>query len=390
MAGIRLGFLGGASAIGASSVFVEMDGLRVVVDAGIRQARGETLPDFRTLQESLGPAVPDAFVLTHAHLDHSGALPVLVRTWPTVPLIATQATADLVRILLLDSLKIMELEREEEVPLFTADEVEQTLARIRTVAFDDPVDVASGRIRLLPAGHILGAGAAVLESGPRRVVVTGDLSVADQRTVPGMPPPRIRPDVLVVEATYGDRLHASREAEERRLAERVAAAVEEGGHVLVPAFAVGRAQEVLLILQAAMRANRIPRFPVYADGMVRAVCDAYRLHPNFLTPRLRKRALRGDDLFFGEKIGFEKINSREHRERVIAGPPCCVVASSGMLAGGASTVYARAWAARRGEPHHHHRLPGRGGAGPRPTGPGARRAARPGSRGAEGRGEGAR
>ncbi len=344
--GIRLGFLGGASAIGASCVFVDLDGFRVVVDAGIRQARGETLPDLRALQESLGQETPDAFVLTHAHLDHSGALPLLVRAWPSVTLVATSATADLVRILLLDSLKIMELDREEEVPLFSADEVEQTLARIRTVDFDDPVDVAGGRIRLLPAGHILGAGAAVLEHGKGRVVVTGDLSVADQRTVPGMPPPRVRPDVLVVEATYGDRLHASRDAEERRLAEQIAAAVEDGGHVLIPAFAVGRAQEVLLILQSAMRAKRIPRFPVYADGMVRAVCDAYRHHPRFLTPRLRKLVLRGDDLFFSEKSGFQRVASREQRQKVIEGPPCCVVASSGMLAGGASTVYARAWAGR--------------------------------------------
>ncbi len=344
--GIHLGFLGGASAIGASCVLVDVDGFRVVVDAGVRQARGETLPDLRVLQERLGLASPDAFVLTHAHLDHSGALPVLSRSWPDVPWIATRATADLVRILLLDSLKIMEFDREEEIPLFSADEVERTLARVRPVGFDDPVEVGGGRVRLLPAGHILGAGAAVVEKGARRVIVTGDLSVANQRTVPGMPPPRVRPEALVVEATYGDRLHASRDAEERRLAEQVATAVEAGGHVLVPAFAVGRAQEVLLILEAAMAARRIPRFPVWADGMVRAVCDAYRHHPRFLSPRLRKRILRGDDPFFRAK-GFGRVTSPEQRRRVIDGPPCCVVASSGMLSGGASTVYAKAWAKER-------------------------------------------
>ena len=342
---LSLGFFGGASGIGASCVLVRGVEFGAVVDCGIRQARGETLPDLSGLQDALGSRRPDVFVLTHAHLDHSGALPVLHRTWPEVPIVTTIATAALVRILLLDALKIMDGDRDAELPLYGRDEVASTLAAIRAVRFDEPVTVGAGTIRLLPAGHILGAAAASIEVGGREVLITGDISVADQRTVPGMPAPRRRPDALVVESTYGGRLHASREAEERRLIEQVGETLLGGGHVLIPAFAVGRAQEVLLILRDAMRRGRMPAFPVYADGMVRAVCRAYQDHPAFMHPRLRKQARRdGRRLFFPPDSGFEEITSREHRAAVIAGPPCCVVASSGMLAGGASPLYARAWA----------------------------------------------
>jgi Cft2 family RNA processing exonuclease len=333
--------MGGASGIGASCVLVEVGELRAVVDCGIRQARGERLPELRTLQQRLGERGPDAIVLTHAHIDHSGALPVLHGAWPRAPIVTTPATAALIRILLLDALKIMDSGREEELPLYGLEQVESTLAAVRPLPFDDPLDLERGRIRLFPAGHILGAALAHLESGRRSAMISGDLSIADQRTVPGAPAPPVQPDVMVIESTYGDRLHASRAVEERRLCEQVAAAIARGGHVLIPAFAVGRAQEVLLSLAAAMRAGSVPRFPVYADGMVRAVCDAYRSFPEAVHPRLRRRIDKGDPFFGG---GFEKVRGAAHRREIIAGPPCCVVASSGMLSGGASPVYARAWA----------------------------------------------
>lgn len=340
---LRLGFFGGASGIGASCLLVQLGSLKIVVDCGIRQARGETLPDLRGLQDTLDGGAPDVVVLTHAHLDHSGALPVLLRAWPGVRVLATRPTADLVRILLHDAVRVMDTGREEELPLYGTAEVDRTLAALRPVDLDDPIAVGEGAIRLLQAGHILGAASVAIEADRRMVLVSGDISFSQQRSVPGMPVPRLRPDVLVVESTYGDRLHASRDAEERRLCEQVGEAIRGGGHVLVPAFAVGRAQEVLLTLREAMRRDQIPRFPVYADGMVRAVCAAYRAHPVHLQRRLRAQLAKGRDPFFDEQLGFAAVGSRAHRDEIIAGPPCCVVASSGMLAGGASPLYARAW-----------------------------------------------
>jgi uncharacterized protein len=342
---LRLGFFGGASGIGASCVLVQSGHTRIVVDCGIRQARGESLPDLRGLQDSLGNEPPDAVVLTHAHLDHSGALPVLLRQWPDLRVITTRPTADLVRILLHDAVRVMDTGREEELPLYGTAEVDRTLAALRPVDLDDPVPVSGGAtIRLLQAGHILGASAVAIEANRRLVLLSGDISFTQQRSVPGMPVPRLRPDVLVVESTYGDRLHSSREAEERRLCEQIGRAIQDGGHVLVPAFAVGRAQEVLLTLRDAMKRGRLGRFPVHADGMVRAVCSAYRAHPVHLQQRLRRDLGKGRDPFFDDELEFAQVRSRAHRDEIIGGPPCCVVASSGMLAGGASPVYARAWA----------------------------------------------
>jgi len=342
-----LTFFGGAAGIGASCVLVATPGLRVVVDCGIRQGRGDTLPDLGGLQAALQGAAPDAIVLTHAHLDHSGALPLLVQAWPGVRVLCTEPTADLVGILLRDAVKIMGLDRDQEIPLYGKPQVGATLAALKPSPLDDAIPVGSGSIRLLPAGHIMGAAAVFIEDGRRSVLISGDISITSQSSIPGMPRPRCQPEAVVIESTYGDRMHSSREAEERRLCDQVGSAIERGGHVLVPAFAVGRSQEVLLTLLAAMRGGRIPRFPVYADGMVRAVCAAYARHPAYLSAGLRRLVHRERDPFFPEDPPFERVRDNDHRQRIIEGPPCCVVASSGMLAGGASPLYARAWA---GEP----------------------------------------
>ena len=120
-------------------MLVVLDGFRAVVDCGIRQARGETLPDLQILQTALGGETPDVVVLTHAHLDHCGALPVLRRAFPKVPIVTTRATAELVRILLHDAVKVMDSDRDDEIPLYSSGEVELTLAALRPTSFDDPV-----------------------------------------------------------------------------------------------------------------------------------------------------------------------------------------------------------------------------------------------------------
>ncbi|MBN1335618.1 MAG: MBL fold metallo-hydrolase [Deltaproteobacteria bacterium] len=344
---MEIRFFGGASSIGASCALVADEGLALVVDCGIRQGRGEALPDLAGLQAALGGRPPDAVVLTHAHLDHAGALPLLVATWPKVPVLCTPPTATLLGILLRDAVRVMETDRDEEVPLYGEHMVEATLAAVRPCRFDDPIPVGAATLALLPAGHILGAASVLVHAQSHRLLLSGDVSITSQTTIPGMPRPHVEVDTLVIESTYGDRMHASRSAGENRLCARVAEVVAVGGHVLVPAFAVGRAQEVLLSLQVAMVDGRIPAFPVWADGMVRAVCSAYSGHPEYLNRGLRHRVRTEADVFFPRKLGFQRVADRAMREAVAAGPPCCVVASSGMLAGGASPVYARAWA---GEP----------------------------------------
>ncbi len=335
---MRITFLGGASEIGASSALVEIGGLRVLVDAGVRQGEAERgpLPGMEPLEAGV-----DAILVTHAHLDHSGALPLVHREFPHAPVSATAPTRDVLGILLNDAVKVMDArqEREESLPLYEARDVTALVEHVTPQPYRQPFALAAGvEATFFPAGHILGAACVGIESRTEgRVLFTGDFSIGAQRTVPGMPLPGFRPDVLVTESTYGDRLHADRLQQEQRLVAQVAETLEEGGKVLIPAFALGRAQEVVLVLRRAITRKELRPFPIFIDGMVRSVCGVYASYPYHLNAAVRKRAGKGT-LFLGGPVAA--VARPEEREKIVAGPPCCVVASSGMLAGGASTFYA--------------------------------------------------
>ena len=345
---MKLHFLGGADEVGASCLLVEAGGKRILVDAGVRMGSGagDRLPDLARASDLGGL---DAILVTHAHLDHTGALPLVHGAFPRAPVLMTPPTLGLLRILLLDALKIMEQqsEKEGEIPLYPLPAVESLLAKTTAVPFLDPVIVGADsagagglRVTFFPAGHVLGAAAVGLETAEGNLLVTGDVSVTDQLTVPGMPRPRFAPDVMVCESTYGARLHASRRAEEERLSQDVLDVLRGGGKVLIPAFALGRAQEVLLILRKALAGADAPRGVVYYDGMVRAICGIYGQHADALSRTLRDRARKGRGLFDTADGRIRPVGSAAERETILAGDPCVIVASSGMLSGGPSQHYA--------------------------------------------------
>ena len=348
---MNITFLGGGNEIGASCAIVEIGAGRVLVDCGMRMTGDDRLPDLAAIKNSGNLHHLDAVILTHAHMDHSGALPVLHQHFPSVPVYCTAATRGLVEVLHRDSLNIMRsrAESERELPLYARGAVESLLEQMIPVPFGAPTPLGRGGLvaTWLPAGHILGAASVGIEGteGGRnvRVLFSGDISVTDQLTVPGMLAPKgFRPDVLVIEATYGDRLHAARSLEERRLLEMVAGVIERGGKLLIPAFAVGRAQEVILTLLREFRAKRLTSFPVYVDGMVRSVCGVYSSFPAHQTAFTRRLIERHGDPFFNIVDEIRPVASPDEREKVLAGPPCCIIASSGMLTGGASAYYAPA------------------------------------------------
>jgi Cft2 family RNA processing exonuclease len=339
---MKLHFLGGANEVGASCTLLEIEGQRVLIDAGIRMGapQGSHLPNFSVLDDV---GRPDEVLITHAHTDHTGALPVLASALDAgTRLLCTPATKAITRVLLSDAVKIMSIkeEGEGELPLYPPEAADAVLARMQDVPWLTTVPICDGNLKAtwIPSGHILGAASIYIEGKNESVLMSGDVSVANQRTIPGMTVPHCQPDVIVLESTYGNRQHADREQQERALVDKVAAVIERKGKVLIPAFAVGRSQEVILILAKAMREKVIPPFPVFVDGMVRSVNAVYAEFGEELANPVRKRVARGEDPFYNEWIGA--ISVPADRERVLAGPPCCIVASSGMLIGGASSFYA--------------------------------------------------
>ncbi len=334
-------FAGGASGVGASCLAIEIADQWIVVDAGVRvDKKADPLPDLALLE---GKDVRAIFV-THAHADHIGALPLLHQAFPAAPIFASRATALLMEVMLADALKVMTRRavEEMELPLYPETLVSDMLARVRPLAVGEPFTLP-----LLPgiticasrAGHIAGAVSLGFSASDGSIVVSGDISSTPQRTVPGaVPPPIERPDLLVLESTYGSRLHPNRQAEEQRLAQAVAAGLANGGHTLIPCFGLGRGQEILLILQEAQEKGQIPSFPIYVDGLVRRVCSTYLLLPEALTPRLQRQIRKGYLPFTGPNVSF--VRDDRDRERILAGPPTCILSSSGMLTGGPSAWYA--------------------------------------------------
>lgn len=248
--------LGGAEEVGATCTLIEIGGHRLLIDAGIRMTGQDSLPDLSGITDFGGI---EAILLTHAHTDHTGALPVVHRSFPHVPIYATPGTQSIVCVLFKDALNIMRnrYEAERDVPLYTRELVESVFTRFQPVQLGQTVRLFGGDVAatFFPVGHILGAACIGLQSeansavGEESVFFTGDYSVTPQLTVGGMLPPitvdrNFKPQVVFTESTYGSRLHANRAAEERRLAETVAQIVASGGRVVIPAYAVGRAQEV--------------------------------------------------------------------------------------------------------------------------------------------------
>lgn len=343
---MQLTFLGGADEVGASSTLVEIGGKTLLIDAGIRISprsnRGiqdDQLPDLHPIVEKGGP---DYILVTHAHTDHTGALPLVVERYPHVPIMATRPTIALTRILQIDARRIMQGKQDEEGELPIFDEVasQRLLDAMQTVEFNQAIRLGDGlQVTYYAAGHIAGAATLVLESAEGTLVMSGDMSVSPQRTVVSADIPRVKADALVLESTYGGKLHANRVAEEKRLIDTLKRVTERGGKVLIPAFALGRAQEVLQILLAFRDDLDVP---VYADGMVRSVCDAYAGFSDLLPERTVSVA-KEEHLFYRNKI--RPIRSATHRTEVVnSDTPMVIVASSGMLTGGASVVYAKAMA----------------------------------------------
>ena len=272
---VKLTFLGGVGTVTGSKYLVDTGEARILVDCGLFQGYKQLrLRNWKPLP--VDPASIDAVVLTHAHIDHSGYLPVLVKNGFRGKIHCTEATFDLCAILLPDSAYLQEREAERAnrygyskhkpaLPLYEQQDVEKTLELFETAPFDVPANVAKGvsaTFRL--AGHILGAAIVELQTPTQKIVFSGDLGRPNDPIM--YDPATIRQaDYLLVESTYGNRQHGERNAQDA-LADIINRTAKRGGTVLIPSFAVGRAQTLLYHLHELKAAGRIPDLPVYLDS----------------------------------------------------------------------------------------------------------------------------
>lgn len=281
---LHLTFLGGVGTVTGSKYLLEASGRRILVDCGLFQGFKQLrLRNWRPLP--FEPASLDAVILTHAHLDHSGYVPLLVRNGFEGPIYATSGTRDLCAVLLPDSGYLQERDAEfanrhgfskhrPAKPLYTQEESEASLERFIPVSFEQDLDLGEGfSARFLPAGHILGAAVVRLTFAGTTVLFSGDLGRPASATM--VDPAIVRQaDYLIVESTYGDRRHEKEDVEDR-IADIVNRVGRRGGTVLIPAFAVGRAQSILFHLQRLKAAKRIPDLPVFLDSPM--AIDASRI-----------------------------------------------------------------------------------------------------------------
>jgi len=342
----KLTFLGAAGTVTGSKYLVEANGKRLLVDCGLFQGEKE-LRERNWAPLPVAPATFDWAVVTHAHIDHTGYLPRLLRDGFRGPIYANQATIELTQILLADSAHIQEEDAQyaaqkgyskhsPPLPLYTVEEARAALAKLRPISRSEPSQISPEfSVRGFDAGHILGSSSlelTVTESGRTATVVfSGDIGRYDQPILknPFTPP---RADVLLCESTYGDRDHPSSSALDQ-LADVVKRVAARGGSVVIPSFAVGRTQTLLYLLRQLLDAGRIPRLPIYVDSpMAINATQLYLSHAedhNAEFASVEKQT--GDPLDMREVHMTRSVEESKQINKVAS---CLILSASGMATGG--------------------------------------------------------
>ena len=299
MSGSRLTFWGAAGQVTGSMHLLEAAGARILLDAGLFQGRRSEVHALN-LQLPFDARRIDGVVLSHAHIDHSGRLPLLVKQGFHGPVYATPATRDLSAVMLADAAHIQEKDYEylqrrgrvgvESEPLYSMRDAIAVQNLMIGVPYRRVFHVRKHlALDFLEAGHILGSAAVdlrVSEGGNHRLVFSGDIGRSGLSIVRNPEPPTGPIDTLIVEATYADRQHESFGRAESRLAEAVQRTAARGGKVLIPAFAVGRAQELIYSLHRLSRAGLIPQVPIYLDSPLAVdITTVFRMHPEVFDRR---------------------------------------------------------------------------------------------------------
>lgn len=338
---MRIKFFGAAGGVTGSCSLLRGDGGDLLIDMGMFQG-GEKEEEMNWVMPEIDGSRLAGVVLTHAHLDHCGRLPVLLSLGYKGKFYMTKATRDLMEIVLMDAVKVAE---SNGGGLYGVTEVEQVMARVRTVAFGEEVRIGKMVIRMVKAGHILGAASVVVENGGKEVVFSGDLGTGESPLISDPEAPE-RGEVVVMESTYGNRLHEEVN-EEEALEREMREVAKVKGTLLVPTFSIQRTQRVLYRLEELSRQKRIPRgMKVYLDSpMAIRATRAFRKNTDLYSGELKK-SLKGRDPFSFPELEITEKGWESKRIAKNDGAKM-IVAGSGMMTGGRILGHAKRYLGRK-------------------------------------------
>lgn len=331
--------LGAGQEVGRSCCILKFMGKTIMLDCGVHPAYSgiASLPFF----DEVDADEIDLVLITHYHLDHSAGLPYLMERTnfnPKASVIMTQPTRAIYKALLSDFVRVSKNAPGEE-SLYTEDDVNRTMARIQVVDYHAEVNVNGIKIRAFYAAHVLGGAMFMIEIAGIRVLYTGDYSREEDRHLKAAEIPPFRPDVLIIESTYGVQEHENRRFREKRFTDRIARTVRQGGRALLPVFALGRAQELLLILDEYWEENPdLQHIPIYYASAVAHRCmPVYQTYINMMNDNVRRR------FEISNPFEFKHVRNIRNASHFEDDGPCVFMASPGMLQNGLSRELFERW-----------------------------------------------
>lgn len=351
---MKLTFNGAARTVTGSQHLIKVNGKTIMLDCGLIQGKRKEAFEQNRSNACQGSKV-DCLILSHAHIDHSGRIPCLVKNGFKGDIFCTPATRDLCAVMLLDSASIQEKDvefvnrrRQKQgknlfEPLYTKADVATAMNQFVGLSYNRPHQLFPGiTLTLLDAGHMLGSAHVILDideqdSGQkRRLVFSGDIGRPDIPIIRDPEPISDGTDILIMESTYGDRLHPDGSTSEQELARIVNQTAKRGGSLLIPAFAVGRTQQLVYALHKLHSAGAIPDLPIFIDSpLATRTTEVFRLHPEVYDDEIREFLLTDDDK---NPFGFGRLQYTQSVEQSKAlnslKMPAIIISSSGMLEGG--------------------------------------------------------
>ncbi|HMF32526.1 MAG TPA: beta-CASP ribonuclease aCPSF1 [Candidatus Lokiarchaeia archaeon] len=342
---IKVTALGGFREVGRSCLLVQSNESAVLLDCGLNIGnQSDPFPLFDLPSFDIDQL--DAVIVTHAHLDHSGMVPYLYKYDYDGPVYSTLPTRNLCVMLQLDYIQIAE--REGKICPYKKIDVKSEVLHSIPLQYGEVTDIAPDiKLTLHNSGHILGGSLVHLHygEGAHNLVYTGDYKFQKTRLLESASANFPRLETLITEATYGGKKDEmpSRHESEQDLINLINLTVERGGKILIPVLAVGRAQEIIIILEEMIAKKRIEAIPVYIDGLISEATAIHTTHPEYLNKELRDRIFhQGNNPFLSPY--FTQVDSSGARQDIIEGEPCIIMATSGMLQGGPSVQYLRGMA----------------------------------------------